>query len=189
MLSKWFLPRQAGKSLWVNSLKVASLSPLKGTRGDTRTDLFTAGKTEESFSLKHVAARLLPPSGGPLGARVALLEVTGGVGKRAFSLSSLFFLVSGFTPRSQGGDGVGEGGVTPSRLRSSLRRFLCRRRRSKNHWFRLSRLIADPSWCFFVSKTHVQDALAKKGLNRPPGSNPHRPVEDDDVDRRQVEAR
>jgi hypothetical protein len=94
-------------------LKVASLSPLKGTRGDTRTDLFTAGKTEESFSLKHVAARLLPPSGGPLGARVALLEVTGGVGKRAFSLSSLFFLVSGFTPRGQGGDGVGEGGSRP----------------------------------------------------------------------------
>ena len=60
-----------------------------------------------------MAARLLPPSGGPLGARVALLEVTGGAGKRAFPLSSLSFLVSGFTPRGQGGDGVGEGGSRP----------------------------------------------------------------------------
>jgi hypothetical protein len=71
------------------------------------------GRLRKVFSLKHVAARLLPPSGGPLGARVALLEVTGGVGKRAFPLSSLSFLVSGFTPRGQGGDGAGEGGSRP----------------------------------------------------------------------------
>ena len=37
-----------GKSLWVNPLKVTFLS--FGTRGDTHTDLFTVGKTEESIS-------------------------------------------------------------------------------------------------------------------------------------------
>jgi hypothetical protein len=57
-----------------------------------------------------VAARLLPSFGDPLGARVALLEVTRSMRKRAFSLSFLFFLVSGFTPRDQEGKGWGRRG-------------------------------------------------------------------------------
>jgi hypothetical protein len=125
------------------------------------------GRLRKVYSLKHVAARLLPPSGGPLGARVALLEVTGGVGKRVSSLSSLFFLVSGFTPRGQGGDGVGEGGSRP-RASDHLSDDSCAGGDDPKT-IGSACLASSPtlSWCFFVSKTHVQDALAKKGLKRP----------------------
>jgi len=101
-----------------------------------------------------VAARLLPPSGGPLGARVALLEVTGGVGKRAFSLSSLSFLVSGFTPRGQGGDGAGEGGSRP-RASDHLSDDSCAGGDDPKT-VGSARLASSPTlpWCFFVSKTH-----------------------------------
>jgi hypothetical protein len=81
---------------------------------------------------------------GSLGGKSCFVRGDRGCGETSFP--SLISLLSGFWvhPQGSGGGRGGGGGVTPSRLRSSLRRFLCGRRRSKNHWFRLSRLIADP---------------------------------------------
>jgi hypothetical protein len=74
--------------------------------------LDTAGKTEEkiTFFFKRVAARLSPINslGDPLGARVALLEVVGGVRKRAFSSSFVLGFLS-FSFLSLGGNIQGEG--------------------------------------------------------------------------------
>jgi hypothetical protein len=123
-----------------------------------------------------VAARLSPINslGDPLGARVALLEMAGGVRKRVFPASFALGLSSfSFLSRvATFGGGVGEEGVsgwgelgevTPLHHRLFLRRFLCVwRRRTLFHTSRfIARSLRDGRY------THVQDALAKKGLNRP----------------------
>jgi len=89
-----------------------------------------------------VAARLLSSFGDPLGARVALLEVVRDMRKRVFSFSFLFFSVFGFTPRNRGGEGWGRGDhAFVFQIISQM--ILVQVEMIQNHWFCLSRFIAD----------------------------------------------
>jgi hypothetical protein len=113
-----------------------------------------------------VAARLLPSFGDPLGARVALLEVTRSMRKRAFSLSFLFFLVSGFTPRDQEGKGWGRRGH--AFVLQVISQMILVQAETIYKTIGSACLASLPIlMMFFVSKTHVQDALAKKLESKP----------------------